>query len=69
MNLISPALLYSCRFWANHLEAENKGEFEDIILDFLKNQFLFWLEVLSCRKAYSVAIPAIESLLGPQEVC
>ena len=69
INLISPGLFYSCQFWANHLESENKREFEDMILDFLKNQLLFWLEVLSCRKAYSVAISAMKSLLGPQEVC
>ena len=70
MNLISPALFYSCQFWTYHLQSQNKGEdFEDIILYFLKNQLLFWLEVLSCRKAYSVAISGMESLLGPQKVC
>ena len=70
INLISPALFYSCQFWVNHLQLQKKGQdFEDIILDFLKNRLLFWLEVLSCRKSYSVAIPAMESLLGIQEVC
>ena len=64
MNLISPALLYSCQFWADHVHSQkNVDIFEDSIVYFLKNQLLFWLEVLSCKKAYGVGVPAMESLL------
>ena len=68
INLISPTLFYSCQFWANHLQSQkNMSDFQDVILYFLKNQLLFWLEVLSCRQAHNIAVPAMESL--QQEVC
>ena len=64
LSLISPALFYSCRFWAKHLQSqENVKVFQDLICNFLKNQLLFWLEVLSSKKAFNVAISAMESLL------
>jgi hypothetical protein len=63
LNLISPVLLYSCQFWADHVQSqENVDVFEEKIVYFLKNQVLFWLEVLSCRKVYNVAIPAMKLL-------
>ena len=69
LSLISPALFYSCQFWAKHLQSqENVKVFQDLICNFLKNQLLFWLEVLSAKKAYNVAIPAMESLLISKEV-
>ena len=61
---ISPVLLYSCQFWADHVKSQKDvNVFEDKIGYFLKNQLLFWFEVLSGRKAYHAAIPAMESLL------
>ena len=64
MSLISPVLLYSCQFWANHVQSQkNVTIFEHSILYFLKNQLLFWLEVLSCKKLYNVGVPAMELLL------
>jgi len=69
LNLISSALFYSCQFWAYHLQSQKHMDvFEDKILDFLKNQLLFWLEVLSCRKASHVVVPAMELLLNSREV-
>ncbi|KAJ7138266.1 WD40-repeat-containing domain protein [Mycena epipterygia] len=45
---ISPQLLYSSRFWANHVQV---ALFETKVLEemdtFFHNQFLYWLEVLS----------------------
>ena len=64
INLISPHLLYSCQFWADHVQSQNNVDvFEEKILYFLKNQLLFWLEVLSCRKISNTAVPAMEFLL------
>jgi hypothetical protein len=64
MSLISPVLLYSCQFWADHVQSQkNVNIFEHSILYFLKNQLLFWLKVLSCKKLYNVGVPAMESLL------
>ena len=61
--LISPVLFYSCQFWAYHLQLQkDTGGFEDRVCYFMKNQLLFWIEVLSARKAYNVAGSAIESL-------
>ena len=61
--VISPALFYSCQFWAYHLELrKDTGTFEDRACYFMKNQLLFWIEVLSAKKAYNVAVSAIESL-------
>jgi hypothetical protein len=61
--LISPALFYSCQFWAYHLQLQkDTGAFEDKVCYFMKNQVLFWIEALSARKAYNVAVSAIESL-------
>ena len=65
INIISPALFYSCCFWSEHLRMQKAiMNFQNSVTYFLKNQFLFWLEVLSAKKAYSVAIPAMEFLSG-----
>ena len=64
INLISPVLLYSCQFWADHVQSQNNVDvFEEKILYLLKNQLLFWLEVLSCRKMSYTAFSAMEFLL------
>jgi hypothetical protein len=44
-------LSYSCRFWADHLQASSfKEEVLVKLDDLLKNHFLHWLEVLSALK-------------------
>ena len=64
INFISPVLLYSCQFWADHVQSQNNVDvFEEKILYFLKNQLLFWLEVLSCRKMSNTAFSTMEFLL------
>ena len=65
INLISSVLLYSCQFWADHVQkSQNHVDvFEEKILYFLKNQLLFWLEVLSCRRIPNTAFSAMEFLL------
>jgi hypothetical protein len=45
---ISSTLLYSCRYWSDHLD-DNRGDPDilDRLQDFLKTKFLYWVEVLS----------------------
>ncbi|KAG8810333.1 hypothetical protein FRC18_004117, partial [Serendipita sp. 400] len=48
---ISPQLLYASRFWTTHLEeASPSEEVLKYVRDFLKNRFLFWLEVISLHR-------------------
>jgi len=64
--MIPVYLLYSCHFFAEHLQeiAEEKcgvallGEIER----FLHFQFLFWLEVMSLREWISVAVTGLQTL-------
>ena len=70
-NLRNP-LLYSCKFWAAHLQDMTQGQdghraILTEVKDFLHARFLFWLEVMSLTKevpaatvALSTAIPWIE---------
>jgi hypothetical protein len=60
---IAAHLLYSCRFWAEHLEEDDKKYDRYTLLKeieyFLYNRFLFWLEVLSLAKEVPVAQRAL----------
>ena len=62
---ISSALSYSCRFWADHLAHVPKFDSNMFksLQAFMKEQFLFWLEVLSVKGEVAVAKPALLSLL------
>jgi len=56
-------LSYSCRFWADHLQAT---AFEPDILDevkeFMHKRLLYWLEVLSLIKAVNIASQALSAI-------
>ena len=60
---ISPALLYACRFWDDHLEHIN---FEtDLFVQlrtFFEEKFLFWLEALSLTRDVGLASAACSAL-------
>ena len=61
---IRPHLAYACRFWADHLSAtvydpEVLGE----LWDFMHNQLLSWLEVLSLVKQVKIASRMLSSIL------
>ncbi len=63
---ISYILWYSCCFWADHLAGVsefNSNVFESLQV-FVKDKFLFWLEVLSVRGEVVVAKPVLLSLQG-----
>uniref|UniRef100_A0A8H8CGW4 Nephrocystin 3-like N-terminal domain-containing protein n=1 Tax=Psilocybe cubensis TaxID=181762 RepID=A0A8H8CGW4_PSICU len=57
---ISPALLYACRFWGDHL---TRSAFSIELLEkletFFFNKFLFWLEILSVTQNVQIAVEAI----------
>ncbi|EIN12158.1 hypothetical protein PUNSTDRAFT_130427 [Punctularia strigosozonata HHB-11173 SS5] len=45
---IPPSLVYSARYWADHLEKiAYDPDLQEMTEQFLKNKFLFWVEVLS----------------------
>ncbi|KDN36307.1 hypothetical protein RSAG8_10929, partial [Rhizoctonia solani AG-8 WAC10335] len=49
---ISPELLYSCRFWGEHLQVTRVSNSELLrngLREFLSTQLLFWMEVLNVK--------------------
>ena len=60
---ISPAVLYACRFWGDHLKHTdfNTGLFEKVEALF-KEKFLFWLETLSLTRNTGLATSAFAAL-------
>jgi hypothetical protein len=67
-------LVYSCCFWANHLQAisNHDSNFEIIqthIRDFLYSSLLYWLEVLSILKKIDIAHPSMMSVINWIKVC
>ncbi|CAE6477461.1 unnamed protein product [Rhizoctonia solani] len=48
---ISPTLAYACRYWADHLASAPESDIlRRNLEDFLFQQILFWMEVLSLRR-------------------
>jgi hypothetical protein len=67
-------LVYSCYFWADHLQATSNQEanftiMQPYIKGFLHTCFLYWLEVLSLMKAAAIANPSMMSLIEWMKVC
>jgi hypothetical protein len=60
---ISPALLYTCRFWDDHLK---RTDFETDLFrkveTLFKEKFLFWLEALSLTRNIGLASSAFATL-------
>ncbi len=60
---ISPALLYACRFWVDHLEHINlKTDLFVQLQTFFENKYLLWLEALSVTRNVGLAPPALSAL-------
>ena len=60
---ISPALLYACRFWDEHLKhTDFKIDLFGKVETFFKKKFLFWLEVLSLTRTVGLAPSALSTL-------
>ncbi|KAF8143574.1 hypothetical protein K438DRAFT_2029550 [Mycena galopus ATCC 62051] len=66
---LSPALAYSCRFWADHLQVATSkspgyGGFRQYLKTFLHANFLFWLEALSVLNEVHVSLSAVSIAEG-----
>ena len=69
---LNPALQYACISWHKHLLDENayyKPALTSFLHHFLKNKFLFWLEVLSVLGAAREAVNALGVVARWLEVC
>ncbi|KAG8780670.1 hypothetical protein FRC15_009348 [Serendipita sp. 397] len=61
---ISPHLLYASRFWTTHLEEVSPSpEVLEDVRYFLRNQFLFWLEVISLHQLVNGGVVILLVLL------
>jgi hypothetical protein len=60
---ISPALLYSCRFWDDHLKhTDFKTDLLRNVETLMKEKFLFWLEALSLTRNIGLAPSAFATV-------
>ena len=66
---ISKALEYACRSWYKHLIGKMSAQTLKILQEFLREKFLFWLEVLSVVGAVREAVDALEATAKLLEVC
>ena len=62
---ISPSLFYSCRYWANHVQQATSfhSKIATQVKEFLNQQFLFWIEVLSLVKSVHIAAYSISLII------
>ena len=61
---ISPALLYACRFWDDHLEhIDFETDLFVHLRTFFEKKFLVWLEALSVTSNVRLASPALSTLI------
>ena len=60
---LSPEIQYACRYWAHHLEQSGGRICDgDLVHNFLKKYFLYWLEAMSLMREASESIHIIECL-------
>ena len=61
---ISSLLSYSCQYWASHVQATSfNSKIADQVRNFLNQQFLFWIEVLSLVKSVQIAAHSISLVM------
>ena len=66
---IAADLMYSCRYWADHLALgvtarSDGGDLADNVRFFLRERFLFWLEVLSLTNRIHIVPNVLSTALG-----
>jgi hypothetical protein len=60
---ISPALSYACRYWGVHLSlSPPSSTMETILVEFLSNKLLFWMEVLSLTRCIGLGAPMLHQV-------
>ncbi|EUC67566.1 vegetative incompatibility protein HET-E-1, partial [Rhizoctonia solani AG-3 Rhs1AP] len=61
LQCISPTLSYACRYWGSHLRvAPATDNTHDMLLNFLAEQLLFWMEVLSLSRCIGIGAPMMQ---------
>jgi len=70
---ISPALSYSCQYWASHVQQATPTLFHSkiaaLVREFLNQQFLFWMEALSLLKSVQIAAHSASLIMAMVTVC
>ena len=66
---INPALQYACSSWHKHLMGTPAPAIGSAIDLFLREKFLYWLEILSVLGAVNQAVNALEAAAKWLEVC
>jgi hypothetical protein len=67
---ISSPLSYSCQYWASHVQATSfHSKIATQIREFLNEQFLYWIEVLSLKKSVQIAAHSISLIISWVAVC
>ncbi len=63
---ISPALVYACRFWAEHLKGASRDDVQlraaaqPLLKTLLHEKVLYWLEILSLAKSIPLAEKSLQ---------
>ena len=70
---ISPALSYSCQYWASHVQQATATFFHSkiaaLVREFLNQQFLSWMEALSLLKCVQIAAHSAFLIITMVTVC
>jgi hypothetical protein len=68
---ISSHLSYSCRYWASHVQQATlfHSNIAAQVREFLNQQFLYWIEVLSLVKSVQIAAHSISLIITWVNVC
>ena len=67
---ISSSLSYSCRYWASHVQATLfNSNIAAQVREFLNEQLLYWIEVLSLMKSVQIAAHSVSLIITWATVC
>ena len=72
--VITPALMYASRYWADHLESGSTSEadlhpFLGRVRDFFTRRFLYWIEVFSLKEQMSMIPMILRKVTDWAKVC
>ena len=66
INAVPPPLAYACEFWHFHMQQLSSLSIEDVnlVLRFVQERSLFWIEALSVLGIMRAAVDALQTVLG-----
>ena len=72
--VITPALMYASRYWADHLELVSAPEpgshpFGGAVINFIHHRFLYWIEVFSVKDQMSMIPRILLKVVSWVKVC